>query len=74
MFEKVRTLIAEQLAVDPDGITPETDIMRDLGADSIDVMELLMTLEEELEITVADDMMQNFKTVGDIVAYAEANG
>ena len=74
MFEKVRSLIAEQLSVDAGGITPETDIMKDLGADSIDVMELLMTLEEELEITVPDEMIQNFKTVGDIVTYAEQNG
>jgi len=74
MFEKVKALIAEQLAVDPGSITPETDIMKDLNADSIDVMELLMTLEEELNITVPDDTIQNLKTVGDIVAFAEQNG
>jgi len=74
MYEKIKTLIAEQLAVDPGGITPDTDIMKDLNADSIDVMELLMTLEEELEITVPDDMVQNLKTVGDIVAFVEQNG
>jgi acyl carrier protein len=73
MFEKIRTLIAEQLAVDVGGITLETDIMKDLNADSIDVMELLMTLEEELGITVPDDKIQDFRTVGDIVAFAEQN-
>ena len=67
-------LIAEQMSVDEDGITMDTDIMKDLGADSIDVMELLMTLEEELSINVPDDMIQNLKTVGDIVAFIDQNG
>ena len=73
MFEKVKKMIADQLAVSPDRITPETDIMKDLGADSIDVMELLMTMEDDLGLTIPDDKIQALKTVGDIVGYVEQN-
>ena len=74
MFEKVSQMIADQLSVEIGRIALETDIMKDLGADSIDVMELLMTMEEELGLAIPDDKIQSFKTVGDIVSYAEQNG
>jgi len=67
-------MIADQLAVSPDRISADTHIMKDLGADSIDVMELLMTMEEEMGLTIPDEKIQSFKTVGDIAAYAEQNG
>ena len=73
MFEKVRQMIADQLSLNAEDISISTDIMKDLGADSIDVMEMLMTMEEELGVSVPDDMIQNLKTVGDLVSYMEQN-
>ena len=73
MFEQVRQMIASQLSTDADDITLSTDIMKDLGADSIDLMELLMTMEEDLGITIPDDKIQTLKTVGDLVNYVEQN-
>ena len=73
MFEKVRQMIAGQLSINAEDITLSTDIMKDLGADSIDLMELLMTMEEELGITVPDEKIQTLKSVGDLVNYVEQN-
>ncbi len=71
ILEKVRKIIAEQLGVDADQITEQTDIIEDLGADSLDVVELVMSLEEEFEIVIADESIQEFHTVGDVVAFLE---
>ncbi|MBQ2713257.1 MAG: acyl carrier protein [Clostridia bacterium] len=71
-FEKVKALLAEQLNVDPAKITPESEIIADLKADSLDVFQLLMTVEEEFGITVPDEKAQELKTVGDIVAFVES--
>lgn len=73
MFEKVRTLIAEQLTISEDKITPETRIVEDLGADSLDMVEMLMTLEEEFGIEVPDEEAANLKQVSDLVAFIEKN-
>jgi acyl carrier protein len=73
VFEKVRDMIEEQLGTNPGLVTMETDILKDLGADSIDIMELLMTMEEEFGISIPDDKIQSLKTVGDFVSYAEQN-
>ena len=73
MFEKVRTLIAEQLNISEDKITPETRIVEDLGADSLDMVEMLMTLEEEFGIEVPDEEAANLKQVSDLVAFIEKN-
>ena len=67
MFEKVRTLIAEQLTISEDKITPETRIVEDLGADSLDMVEMLMTLEEEFGVTISDEKANELKTIGDNV-------
>lgn len=74
MFEKVQALLAEQLDISADKITPESEVVKDLGADSLDVVELLMQLEEEFGITLPDSEMENIKTVQDIVDMMEKLG
>ncbi|MBR2614244.1 MAG: acyl carrier protein [Clostridia bacterium] len=65
-IDKIKEIIAKQLNVSVDTITEEKEIVKDLGADSLDVVEMLMTIEEELSITIADEDAVNIKTVGDI--------
>ena len=71
MFEKVQQMLSKQLEISPDKITPESEIVKDLGADSLDVVELLMQLEEEAGITLPDSEMENIKTVQDVVDMME---
>lgn len=67
-MEKVVTLLSEQLGVDKDKINAGSDVVKDLGADSIDVVQLLMAMEDEFGVTVTEDDASNLKTVGDIVS------
>ena len=67
-MEKVVTLLSEQLGVDKDEITAGSDVVKDLGADSIDVVQLLMAMEDEFGVTVTEDDASNLKTVEDIVS------
>lgn len=71
IFEKVRALIAQQLDIDEDKITLESDVIDDLGADSLDMVDLVMTFEDEFDIEIPDEQVENVKTVGDIVKYLE---
>ena len=71
MFEKVQKVIAEQLEIDPETITPDTNIYDDLGADSLDAVELVMSLEDEYGITIPDEAANDLVTVGKIVEYLE---
>ena len=73
MIEEIIEIIAKQLKVDPATITPDTDIIDDLGADSLDVVELLMTIEDKYGITVPDDEVQNLRTIGLMSDYLEEN-
>jgi len=73
IFEKVSQILMNELGVDEDLITPDANVMDDLGADSLDVVTLLMAFEEEFGLTIDDGEAENFKTVGDIVSYIEAN-
>ena len=73
VFEKIRDLLAEQLDADVDSITLDTDIQDDLGADSLDVVEMLMSIEDEFEIEIPDEKIETLKTVGQVVAYIEDN-
>ena len=73
VFDKVKELIAEQLDVDADSVTVTSDIQDDLGADSLDVVDLVMSLEEEFDMEIPDEAVANIKTVGDIVKYIEDN-
>ncbi|MBW7572589.1 acyl carrier protein [Caproiciproducens faecalis] len=73
VFEKVKAILSEQFDVEEDSITPETSIADDLGADSLDVVDLLMSIEDEFEIEVPDEEIDNIKTVGELVKYIEEN-
>lgn len=66
MKEKVKELIAEQLCISPDDIADDANIVEDLGADSLDVVEMLMLLEDNFSIKIPDDQIANLKTVNDI--------
>ena len=66
-FEKVRKLLAEQLNIAPDKVDLKSRVIEDLGADSLDVVEMLMVLEDEFNVTVSDEESLELKTVGDIV-------
>lgn len=72
IFEKIKTILADQLDVDEDSITMETDIAADLGADSLDVVELIMSIEDEFEVEVPDEKIEGITTVGDIVNYIQS--
>jgi len=73
IFDKVVTLIESQLPVDAGKVTMDSRLFEDLGADSANVMMLVMDLEQEFDITVEDEMFANIHTVGDIVRYLEEN-
>ncbi|MBQ0111435.1 MAG: acyl carrier protein [Oscillospiraceae bacterium] len=72
-FEKIRKILAEQFGREEDEITEDTLIVDDLGADSLDVVELLMSIEDEFEIEVPDEEIENIKSVADVVNYIENN-
>ncbi len=72
MFEKVQSVVAEELGVEKDDVTMEASILDDLGADSLDVVELIMALEEEFNIEVSDDKAQSMKTIKDVIEYIES--
>lgn len=71
VLEKVKETIAEQLGISKDSITPQSNIVEDLGADSLDVIEMLMTLEDEYGITIPDDQISQVRTIEQIVALIE---
>ena len=71
MFEKVCKMLAEQLGTDPQSIKPEQEVVKDLGADSLDVVELMMALEDEYGVTLPEGEVENLKTVQDIVSMLE---
>lgn len=73
MFDRVAQLLSEYLKVDRASITPETDIKRDLNADSLVVVEMLFTLEEEMGMTIPDEMIEQLTKVGALVDYIEKN-
>lgn len=72
-LDKVKSLLAEQLNIKAETITAESKIVDDLGADSLDVVELLMTLEDEFGVAVSDEEAVQIKTVGDIVKILNKN-
>ena len=69
MFEKVKEIIAEKLSINEDDITMDSSFVYDLNADSLDLVELMMALEDELDTEIPDEEAENFKTVGDVVKY-----
>ena len=71
VLEKVKAILSEQFDVEEDTITTDTSIADDLGADSLDVVDLLMSIEDEFEIEIPDDEIENIKTDGALVKYIE---
>jgi acyl carrier protein len=71
MFDKVQAILAKQLRKDPAIITRESKIKRDLGADSIDILQLLMRVEDQYGIVIPDQALATFETVGDVVDFLE---
>ena len=73
VFDKLKEIIAEQLNIEGASIKPDTNLMKDLEADSLDAVEIIMALEEEYDIEIPDKEAERFQTVKDIVKYIEAN-
>jgi acyl carrier protein len=69
--EKVRDIIVEQLSVNPEQVTPDAKFIEDLGADSLDVVELVMAFEEQFSVEVPDEDAEKLLTVGDVIKYIE---
>ncbi len=72
--DKVRSIIAEQLGVKPEQVTPQASFIDDLGADSLDTVELVMALEEEFGVEIPDEEAEKLVTVGDAMKYIEEKG
>lgn len=73
MFERIQEIIADKLTIDMDSITMDASFIDDLNADSLDIVELIMALEDELDMEIPDEDVENFKTVGDVVNYVKAH-
>ena len=71
IFDKLKELVVDQLGVEEDEVTMEATMQDDLGADSLDLVDLVMSVEEEFGVKVADEDLENIKTVGDIVNYID---
>ncbi|MBP3627343.1 MAG: acyl carrier protein [Clostridia bacterium] len=73
VFEKIKKILADQLDAEESQMTMETKIEEDLSADSLDVVELLMSIEDEFNVEIPDEEIENLKTIGDVVEYIQAN-
>lgn len=73
MLEKVKEIIAEQLGINADEITPESSFVDDLGADSLDIVELLMAFSDEFDVEISDEDAENISTVNDVLEYLKEN-
>ena len=73
IFDKIKEIIVEQLGVTEDAVTTESSFIDDLGADSLDIVELIMALEEEFDIEIPDTDAEKIVTVGDVVEYIKEN-
>ena len=71
VFEKVREILCDQLDLEPEDVTLDTNIIDDLGADSLDLVDFVMSLEDEFDKEIPDEDVENIKTIGDIVSYIE---
>ncbi|STO30739.1 Acyl carrier protein [Fusobacterium necrogenes] len=72
MLDKVREIVVEQLGVDPEQVVPEANFVEDLGADSLDTVELIMAFEEEFDVEIPDTDAEKIKTVQDVIDYIES--
>lgn len=73
IFEKVKEVIVDQLGVEDEAINTETSFIDDLGADSLDIVELIMALEEEFDLQIPDSEAEKIATVGDVIEYIKSN-
>lgn len=73
VFDKIRDIIVDQLSVDKSMVTMDTNLTKDLEADSLDAVEIIMAIEEEFDIEVPDEEAEKFQVVGDLVEYVEAH-
>ena len=73
IFDKIKDIIVEQLDADEDAVTLTANIQEDLGADSLDIVDLITTIEDEFDLSIPDEAVDEIKTVGDIVNYIEKN-
>ena len=73
VYDKIKEIIVEQLGVEEDAVTPEANIQEDLGADSLDIVDLIQTIEDEYDLSIPDEAVEEIKTVNDIVNYIEKN-
>ncbi|CAB1243689.1 acyl carrier protein [Clostridium sp. MT-14] len=73
IFEKIQKIISEQLGIDSQEINLESSFVDDLGADSLDIVELIMALETEFDLEIPDEEAEKVKTVGDVVEYIKAH-
>ena len=71
VLEKVRAILSSQFDVEEETITPEMNIADDLGADSLDVVDMLMSLEDEFDVEIPDEVIDRIRTVGEVVTYIE---
>ena len=71
VFEKVREILCDQLDVPEEEVTLDSNIVEDFGADSLDIVDLVMSFEDEFDLEIPDDQVENIKTVGDVVKYIE---
>ncbi|WP_314392483.1 acyl carrier protein [Leptotrichia shahii] len=72
MLDKIKSIVVDQLGVDEDQVTEDASFVDDLGADSLDTVELIMAFEEEFDIEIPDEDAQKIKTVKDVIEYIEA--
>jgi len=73
VFDKIREILSAQLNIDEDEMTMDTKIIEDLGADSLDVVEMLATVEDEFDAEIPDEKIESLKTIGDVVEYIQNN-
>lgn len=73
VFEKIRAFLAEQLDIEENNITPESLLVEDLGADSLDAIDIVMSVEDEFKIEVPDEIIEKIESVNDIVTFVENN-
>ena len=72
MLEKIKSIVADQLGVDEDQVTEDASFIDDLGADSLDIVELIMAFEEEFDVEIPDEDAQKIKTLKDVIEYIES--
>lgn len=71
IFEKLKAMAVEQIGIDPALIKPESDIIKDLGCDSLDIVDMLMSVEEEFDVAIEDKDVSEMRTMADVVAFIE---